>query len=202
VQAYYSASCGGHSEHNEHIWGTPADPTLRGKLDALGAGAKKLAAFKAGVTDDTIADFLATPADAAFCGKTKYAKGRYRWTVRKSADELDRLVAADYPQVGEVKALTPRERGVSGRVRSLEIEGSKGKVTVDGDLKIRRLFGGLKSTLFQVSRAKGEWVFEGAGFGHGVGMCQTGAIGMAEAGYKYSKILEHYYPGSKIVRLY
>ena len=53
-----------------------------------------------------------------------------------------------------------------------------------------------------VRREGAAWVFEGAGFGHGVGMCQTGAIGMAEAGHDYRAILEHYYPGSRLRKLY
>ena len=79
---------------------------------------------------------------------------------------------------------------------------SQGTAQIGGELTIRRLFGGLKSSLFVVRRDGDAWSFDGAGFGHGVGMCQTGAIGMAEAGYKYPQILEHYYRGSKIRKLY
>ncbi len=202
IQAYYSASCGGFSENNENIWGTAPDPSLRGHLDGLGADAKALKKFAAGITDDNIGAFLAADEGAAFCGKTKYAKNRYRWTVTETAAKLDAQVAADYPDVGAVKELVPLTRGVSGRIRSLKIVGAKSTVTVEGDLKIRRLFGGLRSTLFVVKSDAKSWTFEGAGFGHGVGMCQTGAIGMAEGGYKYQKILEHYYPGSHVSHLY
>jgi stage II sporulation protein D len=202
VPIYYSASCGGFGEHNENVWGTPADPSLRGHLDALGAGAKNLKTFAGGIDDQNLRAFLdSKPADS-FCGATKYAKNRYRWTVKLSETELDKLVAAENPSVGSVQKLTAQARGISGRVRSLEITGAKGTVTVDGELKIRRLFGGLKSSLFLVRRDGSTWIFDGAGFGHGVGMCQTGAIGMAEAGHKYKKILEHYYPGTHIRQLY
>lgn len=207
VQAYYSASCGGYSENNENIWSTPADPSLRGRIDALGADAKALKAFAGGVTDANLRAWLDSPPERTFCGNTRYGKGRARWTVELEAAKLDALIAAEYPDVGAVREIVPRTRGVSGRVRALEIVGARGRAIVEGDLRIRRLFGGLKSSLFVVSATKrGErvtgWKFEGAGFGHGVGMCQTGAIGMAEAGYKYSKILQHYYPGSHVSRLY
>ena len=77
-----------------------------------------------------------------------------------------------------------------------------GKVTVEGDLKIRRLLGGLKSSAFLARRDGSRWIIEGAGFGHGVGMCQTGAIGMAGTGKGYRDILGHYYQGSHIHALY
>jgi stage II sporulation protein D len=210
VQAYYSASCGGFGEHNENIWATPPDPSLRGHLDATGKDAQALARFAGGVTDANVRDFLDAPAERSFCGRSRYAKGRFRWRVELDAAKLDALVAAEFPAVGSVRKLTPRTRGISGRVRSLEIVGAKTTVSLDGDLRIRRLFGGLKSTLFVVTSEKQSgqsshamtWTFDGAGFGHGVGMCQTGAIGMAEAGQDYRTILRHYYGGSHVHSLY
>ena len=64
------------------------------------------------------------------------------------------------------------------------------------------MLGGLKSTLFEVKRDGDAFVFKGAGFGHGVGMCQLGAIGMAEAGKSHDKILAHYYRGTHLHKLY
>ena len=80
-------------------------------------------------------------------------------------------------------------------------------MVAEGDLHLRRLLGGLKSTLFVVS-AKGPadaptaFVFRGAGFGHGVGMDQVGAIGLAAAGKSHAEILARYYVGSHLHRLY
>jgi SpoIID/LytB domain protein len=200
VEAYYSASCGGHGEDNENVWGTPPDPSLRGGLDALGADAAALRDF-ATVTEDNVAAFLAAP-DREFCSRTKYAKGRSRWTVRLGAADLDRLVAADHPEVGHVTKLVAGKRGVSGRILDLTFVGDRGRAQITGELAIRRLLGGLKSSLFVAHRDGDDWVLDGAGFGHGVGMCQTGAIGMAEAGYTYRQILEHYYRGARLRRLY
>jgi SpoIID/LytB domain protein len=194
VEAYYSASCGGHGESNENIWGTPPDPSLRGVADWLGGPSQP-------ITDANVAEFLDHPPDA-FCARTKLGKKNFRWTARQAAADLDKEVAAEYPDVGAVKALTPKERGVSGRIKTLEIAGAKATVTVEGELHIRRLLGGLKSSLFTVKKDGDGWLFDGAGFGHGVGMCQSGAIGMAEAGYDYQKILGHYFPGSHLRKLY
>lgn len=202
AQAYYSASCGGFGEDNDHVWSIPADPSLRGKLDAGPEGRKALAPFAAGITDKNLGAFLASPPASTFCGKTRYAKGRYRWQVSLPSGELDALVAAQLPQIGRVTQLVPKARGVSGRISTLEIVGERGRATVEGDLRIRRLLGGLKSSMFEVRRDGGSWQFSGGGFGHGVGMCQTGAIGMAENGKGYREILGHYYAGTHVHALY
>jgi len=207
VDARYSASCGGHSEHNENIWGGEADPSLRGALDTVASATKIARAFDRGVTDKNVREFLDTKPNDAYCGATRYARGRYRWTARVDAAELRARVEKEYGDVGAITALEPVLRGVSGRIRELRIRGTERTVVASGDLHIRRLLGGLKSALFVVSASgpKGaprEFVFEGAGFGHGVGMCQTGAIGRAEAGQTYQEILRHYYVDSRVQRLY
>jgi SpoIID/LytB domain protein len=127
--------------------------------------------------------------------------------VELSAAELDRLVAASLPKVGRVRALEPLQRGISGRIRRLRVRGESASAEVAGDLAIRRLLGGLRSSLFTVatkgSRARPDaFVVRGAGFGHGVGMCQLGAIGMADKRMKYVAILRHYFAGGRLHRLY
>ena len=108
----------------------------------------------------------------------------------------------EYPEIGRITAINPKQRGTSGRIQTLAIVGDKATVEVSGDLHIRRLLGGLKSTLFEVKRDGSTFVFRGAGFGHGVGMCQLGAIGMAEAGRPHDVILAHYYRGTHLHKLY
>jgi SpoIID/LytB domain protein len=101
------------------------------------------------------------------------------------------------------------ERGVSGRIVRLELTGRDGTSTVvERELNVRRLFGGLKSGLFVMdvrrsqSGAIESFHFNGAGYGHGVGMCQTGAMGMAASGKGHRTILKHYYDGIDIQTLY
>jgi SpoIID/LytB domain protein len=100
------------------------------------------------------------------------------------------------------------ERGVSGRSRSIEISGSLGTVQVRGELNIRKLFGMLNSSLFLIdierspTGALQALIFRGGGWGHGVGMCQLGAIGRAERGQDYKAILRHYFNGAEVFRLY
>lgn len=194
VDIRYSASCGGHTEDNDAIWGGDPDPSLRGRTDDPKAGVSR-------VTDANIDAFL-DGGDDAWCGKGKLGKGRFRWTEKLRTDDLSTRVAVEYPEIGRVKSVTSKARGVSGRIGVLTIKGEKGAVDVTGDLHIRRLLGGLKSTLFKVEREGDAFVFHGAGFGHGVGMCQMGAIGMANAGKPNAAILGHYYRGTHLHRLY
>jgi len=196
VDIRYSASCGGHGEDNDAIWGGEADPSLRGRSDGPKPKASR-------IDDANLDDFLAADPHTTWCGRaTLGPKDRFRWTVARSGAELDKLIAAELPAVGHVTGLEAKRRGVSGRIQVLAITGSKGTAEVSGDLRIRRLLGGLKSSLFKIVRGKSGFEFRGAGFGHGVGMCQMGAIGMAEAGKDHDAILEHYYPGTHVHRLY
>ncbi len=105
--------------------------------------------------------------------------------------------------VGEIRALRVVGRGPSGRVNRLRIEGDRGVRTVEGQHAVRRFLGrSLPSTLFRVREApEGIWLV-GWGYGHGVGMCQVGAGGMAALGASYREILEHYYPGLHLERLW
>ena len=194
VDIRYSASCGGHGEDNDAIWGGDPDPSLRGRSDVASGGMSR-------ITDGEIGAFLDGGGDA-WCNRTKLGKSKFRWTETIAATELSARVAVEYPDVGRIKQLAAKQRGASGRIGVLEIRGDKANVEVSGDLHIRRLLGGLKSTLFEVTRQGDAFVFRGAGFGHGVGMCQMGAIGMASAGRRAAQILAHYYRGSHLHRLY
>jgi stage II sporulation protein D len=197
VDIRYSASCGGHGEDNDAIWGGDPDPSLRGRSDIKSDGAGGMSR----ITEDNLGAFLERGGEA-WCNQGKLGKAKFRWTEKVSEVELTARVALEYPEVGRVEQLIAKQRGVSGRIGVLAIQGDKGRVEVSGDLHIRRLLGGFKSTLFEVSRQGDTFVIHGAGYGHGVGMCQMGALGMASAGKSYAQILAHYYRGSHLHRLY
>jgi SpoIID/LytB domain protein len=200
VDSVYSAVCGGHTEDNEVVWGGLADPSLRGKPDLL----EPVASPPVPQTDP--AGFLRADLPAA-CRKGRFAQpGRYRWERRFSAAELDALLAP--LGVGSVRALRVVERGVSGRGVLLAVSGNEGATEVRGELNIRRALGMLNSSLFVVSAERDDqgtpraWILRGGGWGHGVGMCQTGAIGRADAGHDYRAILRHYFNGAEVTRIY
>ncbi len=200
VDARYSASCGGHSEDNDHIWGGEANPTLRASVDA-NANHEFYKRYRDGITEVNLPRFLGETS-GAYCASTRYSNGRFRWTRSMSVADLSDRIASHYPAVGTIRRIVAKKRGRSGRISVLELYGSRANATAHGDLHIRRLLGGLKSTLFTVEKQGDSFLFTGAGFGHGVGMCQVGAIGMAEQKHSFGDILSHYYPGSRLRRLY
>lgn len=128
-----------------------------------------------------------------------------RWTVRVSREELERNIQKYYPEVGRLIDLKVGRRGKSNRVAELQIIGEKSRVTVQG-LKIKWVLN-LKDTLFFIDREYDQnqqlshFVFTGRGWGHGVGLCQVGAYGMAIAGANYKDILQHYYKNVKIEKI-
>jgi stage II sporulation protein D len=122
----------------------------------------------------------------------------YRWESRLTPADVARGLAK-YGDVGSVRDLVPRRHGVSGRVVEMTVLGSKGELALKG-LDIR-LGLGLRENLFVIERelaADGSvqrLVITGRGWGHGVGLCQVGASGLARAGSSYEGILRHYYTG-------
>lgn len=125
----------------------------------------------------------------------------YRWTVEYGVEELSALVrersGEDY---GEILDLVPVARGASARLRELTIVGSKKTKIIGKELEIRRTLSKshLYSSAFVVEKRDGKFILHGAGWGHGVGLCQIGAAVMGEKGYDWKQILSHYYPGSTI----
>lgn len=132
-------------------------------------------------------------------------KNFFRWTVEYTVAELSELVkrrsGEDY---GEILDLVPVARGTSGRLWKLRIVGSKKTKVIGKELEIRRTLSPshLYSSAFVVEKTGGKFILRGAGWGHGVGLCQIGAAVMGAKGYKYDEILSHYFPGSTIEKKY
>ncbi len=123
------------------------------------------------------------------------------WTVKYSRAELSGLVRSRTGvDFGEIISLEPLERGPSGRIKYLRINGTKHSQVIGKELAIRRSLSvtHLKSSAFEVSVEGDDFVFRGRGWGHGVGLCQIGAAVMASEGYDYRQILAHYYVGAEI----
>ncbi|MFH2005970.1 MAG: SpoIID/LytB domain-containing protein [bacterium] len=202
----YSACCGGFSEHNEHVWNTPANPNLRGRLDASAVTSKALGRFVRGIDDQNISAWLkASP--SCYCRGTSFGQpGKFRWKQRLEQSVITRLVQRSH-RIGAVRDVQVLSRGHSGRATALRIRGSRSTVVVHGELTIRRLLGNLRSSMFVVRRLRSatgasDFLFTGGGWGHGVGMCQTGAIGMAQAKFTFERILSHYYRKTRLLKLY
>lgn len=186
-ETYYSATCGGHTSDIRNVWPDRRSwPYLRGCLDRPDDGGE------------------------SFCSGARNFRWRYTFSGRSLGETIRQTLPAilgiPAERVGDLVDLHIADRTPSGRVGRLEIVTSTGTFTVEGD-KIRRVLmldvtrgRILPSTLFDLETVKsggrvGRVSIVGGGNGHGVGMCQNGAIGMAKRGYTFSMILKHYYPG-------
>ncbi len=190
VDTVYSANCGGHTEDNDAVWPAPADPRLRGRPDP-----RLRRRYPDGIRDDNLAAFLADDGPAFSRPEGTARRDSYRWTATVDLTAVARRLDAAGDGVGPIEHLEVLRRGRSGRANRLRVHGRAGSTTVQGELAIRRLLGGLRSSLFHIEGppTDGTVALRGAGHGHGVGMCQHGAMGMARAGWSHAKILAHYY---------
>lgn len=217
--ARFSKCCGGVFERFESCWDDTPHPYLTPRRDNV-----EEELFPDLTTEDEARKWIMS-SPAAFCNSTdrrvlsqvlnKYDLERndfYRWTEHYTRRQLSELVEARSALgVGEVIDLQPLRRGSSGRIVKLRIIGTQRSVTIGKELMIRRTLSEshLLSSAFVVERHFDEgstlphsFTLHGAGWGHGVGLCQIGAAVMGEKGYGYEEILRHYYPGASIVRIY
>jgi len=208
LAAYYASSCGGHSEDIRNVW--PERALEKGYWDA--AGFDSDIEFSCDLTkEDDLREWLASSPET-FCNPEKFevpewASKNFRWEREVTAEEITKWVAAKQ-DVGRVTAIRALRRGPSGRMIEAEFVGEKGTFRTGPELAIRQVFDPpLKSAAFIVdtqgpAERPEKFVIRGAGWGHGVGMCQTGAIAMAKAGRNFREILAHYYPKAEVKKVY
>lgn len=193
LQALYSQCCGGVNATAEETWRTPL-PCLVAAFDEADRAAPNF-------DENTLLQWLRKP--HGWCQDDP----THRWTRRHTWARLSALLASRLPKmstntrVGELTELRVDRRGPSGRVQQLVLIGREGQVRVNGELARRLLPDGegwLPSSLFVCSAEGNEVVIRGAGSGHGVGLCQAGAIAQAQAGRGREEILRFYYPGATL----
>ena len=135
----------------------------------------------------------------------------FRWEISYSQEELASLIREKSGMdFGKILDLIPVERGESGRLVKLRIVGSRRTLTVGKELEIRRWLSTshLYSSAFMVEKQEedkgvpGRFLLKGAGWGHGVGLCQIGAAVMASKGYNHKEILNHYFIDASIEKRY
>lgn len=216
--ARYSKSCGGVFEEFQNCWEEIKYPYLVAKRDMpQGNEMPDL------TIEENAREWILTSPDS-FCNTTdkvilsqvlnnydQETLNFYRWEQGYSVEELSELIkertGTDY---GTILDLIPIERGTSGRLVRLKIVGSKKSRIIGKELEIRRSLSTshLYSSAFVVEKEVGQdgtpikFVLKGAGWGHGVGLCQIGAAVMGEKGYSYNNILLHYFVGASIEKRY
>jgi stage II sporulation protein D len=181
---YYFSTCGGRTASKHEVWGGDSIAYLVSRPDTDGLG-------------------------EPWCQASKYMAWTQEWTRPQLAGILKRNLrsagVADFPAFAAVQGVTVSQRATCGRARLLTIATDRGPITVKGD-KTRwalRPAGGedkiLPSAWFTVKAAGDKIAAQGKGFGHGVGLCQAGALGRAKANQNFVQIIRAYYQGADVV---
>jgi len=216
----YSKCCGGMTENFESAWEEVPVPYLVGVVDHD----RPPEGFAFPLNTEPKAERWITAEPPAYCNPKdetilekilvdfdQPTKDFFRWQVEYSREELERLIAEKSGMdFGTLLNLVPVQRGVSGRLVRLRIEGTKRTLTVGKELEIRRLLSRthLYSSAFIVRTERDgrgvptRFQLKGAGWGHGVGLCQIGAAVMALRGKSHEEILAHYYRGATLGKVY
>lgn len=212
----YHSTCGGATADNESVFLTKSIPYLRSmkcdRKEYFGSeknpGKKKDNGNNNGKNNE-INDIKLDVNPPHNCNISRY----YRWSVKWENEDLSEIINKSFTEddTGKIKDLRIEKRGRSGRIVKFVIVTDKGEFPVYGD-EIRRTFRfrdskgrrrNLYSTRFNIiKKKKGDkiiWIFKGSGWGHGVGMCQFGALSLAKRGFNYEQILKKYYTGLSIV---
>jgi stage II sporulation protein D len=208
--ARYSKACGGITEDFGTAWGDKRIPYLTPISDAS-------IPHRPISTEEEARRWILSDPDAYCNTKDKgllekilpqvdrETRGFFRWTIDYSRNELEEIIREKSGfDFGTLKEIVPLRRGPSGRISRLKIVGSKRSLVVGKELEIRRWLSRshLHSSAFVVTFDAGRVILEGAGWGHGVGLCQIGAAVMATRGFSAEEILKHYFRGTEIQKIY
>jgi len=218
--ARFSKSCGGITEAFENCWAPERHPYL---IPVVDNGDVPIG-FDLDLTDNMNAEHWIRNSPTAYCNTSdkkilaqvlnnydQETTDFYRWKVEYSQAELSELLARRSGiDFGQIVDLIPVKRGESGRIIELQIIGTKDTITVGKELEIRKWLSNshLYSSAFVVDASDvvddipQRFTLTGAGWGHGVGLCQIGAAVMGEKGFLYDDILLHYFRGAELKRIY
>lgn len=208
--------CGGHSESKENIWSTPPQDVLSGRMDVMGSAQKRNGLDLS--SESVFREWVDSPPDV-LCDLRRsdlgvledWSRRYFRWREELRRQDLEELIRRKTGvDLGTLFEILPISRGMSGRLKELELIGSRRNLRLQKELKIREALAptALFSSAFWVESKGSEagvptsFVFHGAGRGHGLGLCQLGAAAMALSKQTYDKILLHYFPGVRLMPFY
>jgi SpoIID/LytB domain protein len=222
--ARFSKCCGGVSEEFQYCWEDQPQPYLVAVRDNAQSADNRNVNYVPDLTNEADAEKWIRSSLESFCNTTdkkilsqvlndydQETTNFYRWRVEYTQKELSSLVNDKMKDdFGDILDIVPLQRGKSGRICRLKIIGTKKVFIIGKELEIRRTLSEthLFSSAFVVDKGNivnnvpSSFTLIGAGWGHGVGMCQIGAAVMGEKGYKYNQILLHYYRGAEIRKIY
>ena len=187
INAYYHSTCGGMTDDIEDVWDRKEVP------------------------------YLKAVSDSSACSWSKYYNWEEIFTEKQLRNRIEQYLSSDRGRdmrIGNIKDIVIVETSPGGRITKLVIETNKDRFFFKKD-RIRWVFGRtsnpdliLPSNRFKINLQRNsngkieKIIFTGSGYGHGVGMCQCGAIGLARVGWNYDHILKHYYKNVEIKKLY
>jgi len=203
ISAYYASNCGGISERIENVWPSRsgAQPYWRTYLDAdidFDYHLKNENEVKAWINSSP--EVYCNPQFSE--GLPQWSRNNFRWKAKASAAALTKNLNK-IKKIGSLQKIIPLKRGPSGRMIKAAFIGTQDTLILNSELDIRKIkTPPLRSSCFSFETS-GEkdsliYTFKGAGWGHGVGMCQTGAVARAKAGVNFKDILQHYFRGTEI----
>lgn len=217
--ARYSKCCGGAVEEFQYCWENIKKPYLQALPDTMPDTTSL-----PNLTNEAVARQWILSSPNAFCNTTdqkvlsqvlndfdQETTDFYRWIQIYSQAEVKHLLEEKLAmQFGDIIDLIPMERGKSGRIYRLKIIGTQRTLIIGKELEIRRALSKshLYSSAFVIEKVDikdgvpQQFVIKGAGWGHGVGLCQIGAAMMGVQGYRYDEILLHYYKSAEITKAY
>jgi spoIID/lytB domain protein len=217
--ARYSKCCGGAVEEFQYCWENIRKPYLQALPDTMPDTTSL-----PNLTNEAVARQWILSSPNAFCNTTdqkvlfqvlndfdQETTDFYRWIQIYSQAEVKQLLEEKLAmQFGDIIDLIPMERGKSGRIYRLKIIGTQRTLIIGKELEIRRALSKshLYSSAFVVEKVDikdgvpQQFIIKGAGWGHGVGLCQIGAAMMGVQGYRYDEILLHYYKSAEITKVY
>lgn len=193
ADARFSKSCGGHTELFSTCWQDTDMPYLPAKEDPW--------CDISHISKKELTHLLST----CFKGYDRQAGSVSEWTAIVDKKELSSRINKIYGlNPGMILSLEPLHQGPSGRIDRLLVRGSERSVIVGKELAIRRLLDArcLRSSAFDISDSGNTFILTGRGWGHGVGLCQTGAARMALNGMSCAEILDFYYPTTSLTKFY
>ena len=212
--ARFSKCCGGVSERFDNTWEPVNHPYLTKVIDSASLtpvpDLSREEHAKAWIT--SAPDVFCNTRDKQILSNVlndydQETQDFFRWQISYTTEELSALVKTKLGiDFGIIHTLEPLQRGVSGRIIRLRVSGSKKSMVIGKELIIRKALSPshLYSSAFIIETEKNSsgtpvrFTLKGAGWGHGVGLCQIGAAVMSAKGYNYKEILTHYFPGTKI----
>ncbi len=212
--AYFNLICGGHTEDATGVWEIDEAPQFHGKYDW-----KEIPKDFTSLKDEKMVRRWILSRPDAWCNfrgrevpqSLEQYKKYFRWEVNHTRKELEEIIRKKTGEdIGVLFDIIPIRRGSSGRLKEIELIGSLKNYRIRGELNIRAslAYDYLESSCFVVEKELDDigtpitFTLVGAGQGHGVGMCKTGAAVMALEGYKWQDILNHYFENCEIRSFY